>query len=150
MPRHYLNQNWLTANWTLGNRLQGNINQSRKVFIHENVFNMASAKWWPSCFGLSVLTYPSMMRRNTSFSTNSHAIVYTKLVQLYTFKLTASFLKGKLASIVHQSTIEYFAITLQFIECVVCGVRQCAAGNLSISTMKPVCNDHLHDEIHYL
>ena len=75
-----------------------------------------------------------MMRRNTSFSTNYHGIVYTKLVQLYTFKLTASFLKGKLASIVYQSIIEYFAITLQFVECVVCGVRQCATGNYSIST----------------
>ena len=36
-PSHYLNQCWLVVNWTPRNKLQWNINQNKKKFIHENV-----------------------------------------------------------------------------------------------------------------
>ena len=37
-PSHYLNQCWVTVNWTLGNKLQRN--QDTKFFIHKNAFEM--------------------------------------------------------------------------------------------------------------
>ena len=36
-PSHYLNQCWIIANFTLRNKLQWNVNQNTKLFIHENV-----------------------------------------------------------------------------------------------------------------
>ena len=33
---HYLNQCWVIVNWTLGNKLQWNFNQNKKLFFHEN------------------------------------------------------------------------------------------------------------------
>ena len=35
-PSHYLNQCRLIVNWILRNKLQGNLNQNTKFFIHEN------------------------------------------------------------------------------------------------------------------
>ena len=35
---HYLNQCWNIVNWTLGNKLQWNLNQNLHNFIQENVF----------------------------------------------------------------------------------------------------------------
>ena len=37
-PSNYLNQHWLIVNWTFRNRLQWNLNQNTKVFIHKNAF----------------------------------------------------------------------------------------------------------------
>ena len=37
-PSHYLNQCWLIVNWTLRNKIQWNLNQNTKLFIHENAF----------------------------------------------------------------------------------------------------------------
>ena len=35
-PSHYLNQCWVIVNWTHRNKLQWNLNQNTKLFIHEN------------------------------------------------------------------------------------------------------------------
>ena len=35
-PSQYLNQCWVTVNWTLRNKLQWNFNQTTKLFIHKN------------------------------------------------------------------------------------------------------------------
>ena len=37
-PSNFLNWCWLAVNWTLGNKLQWNLNQNSKIFIHENAF----------------------------------------------------------------------------------------------------------------
>ena len=37
LPSHYLNQCWIIVNPKLRNKLQWNINQNTKIFIHENV-----------------------------------------------------------------------------------------------------------------
>ena len=39
-PNHYLNQCWDIVNWTLGNKLQWNLNRNLNVFIQENVFEI--------------------------------------------------------------------------------------------------------------
>ena len=38
VPSPYLNQCWLIVNGTLGNKPQGNLNQNKNLFIHENAF----------------------------------------------------------------------------------------------------------------
>ena len=52
-PSHYLNQCWNIVNWTLGNKLQGNINRNSYIFIHENAFGnvwkMAAILCRPQC-----------------------------------------------------------------------------------------------------
>ena len=35
-PSHYLNKCWVIVNWTLRNKLQWNLNQNTKLFIHQN------------------------------------------------------------------------------------------------------------------
>ena len=37
-PSHYLNQCWNIINWTLGNKLQWNLNRKLNMFIQENAF----------------------------------------------------------------------------------------------------------------
>ena len=37
-PGHYLNQCWNIVNWSLGNKLQWNLNWNLHIFIHENAF----------------------------------------------------------------------------------------------------------------
>ena len=53
-PSHYLNQCWNIVNWTIGNKLQWNINQNSNIFIQENAFEndvwkMAAIFAWPQC-----------------------------------------------------------------------------------------------------
>ena len=53
-PIHYLNQCWLTINWTLGNKLQWNCNRNSNTFIEdtfENVvhFNLARSSVMLAC-----------------------------------------------------------------------------------------------------
>ena len=63
-PSHYLNQCWLIVNWTLRNKLQWNLNQITKLFIHENAFEnvvwkMAAILSGPQCVnppGADVMT----------------------------------------------------------------------------------------------
>ena len=38
VPAHHLNQCWNSGNWTLGNKLQWNLNLNSYIFIQENVF----------------------------------------------------------------------------------------------------------------
>ena len=40
VPSHYLNQNWLIVNWTLGNKFQWNFNRKSIIFIRENAFGI--------------------------------------------------------------------------------------------------------------
>ena len=61
-PSHYLNQCWNTVNWTLGNKLQWNLNQNLNIFIQWKMhLKMLSAKWQQFCPGLNVLTHLSLM-----------------------------------------------------------------------------------------
>ena len=53
---HYLNQCWNSVNWTLGNKLQWNLNQNVYIFIQENAFEKFFWKWRPLCLCLNVLT----------------------------------------------------------------------------------------------
>ena len=41
-PSHYINQCWIIINWIHMNKLQWNFNQSTKLFIHENAFEMVA------------------------------------------------------------------------------------------------------------
>ena len=49
---HYLNQCWNIVSWTLGNKLQWNLNQNSQKFVQENAFEngvwkMAAILSWP-------------------------------------------------------------------------------------------------------
>ena len=53
-PSHYLNQCWNIVNWTLGNKLQWNLNRNLYIFIQENplenvVWKMAAILSRPQC-----------------------------------------------------------------------------------------------------
>ena len=53
-PSHYLDQCWIIVNWTLGNRLQWNLNWNSSIFIQENTFEsvvceMAAILSRPQC-----------------------------------------------------------------------------------------------------
>ena len=56
-PSHYLKQCWNIVNLTLRNKFEWNINRNSHIFIRENAFEMWSAKCWPFCLGLDVLTH---------------------------------------------------------------------------------------------
>ena len=54
MPSHYLNQCWNIVNWTLGNKIQWNLNRNSYIFIQENTFEnvvwkMAAILSLPQC-----------------------------------------------------------------------------------------------------
>ena len=51
---HYLNQCWNSVNWTLGSKLQWNLNRNLHIFIQENTFENVVWKWRPLCFGLYI------------------------------------------------------------------------------------------------
>ena len=60
-PSHYLNHCWNIVNWTLGNKLQWNLNRNSNIFIQENAFEnnvceMASILSWPQCVNYKALT----------------------------------------------------------------------------------------------
>ena len=63
-PSPYLNQCWNIANWTLGNKLQWNLNQNIYIFIQENRLKMASIlsrpQWVKVC-------YPALAREFQCF-----------------------------------------------------------------------------------
>ena len=49
-PSHYLNQFWVIANWTLGNKFQWNFNKNSLCHAFENtVCKMAAILLWPPC-----------------------------------------------------------------------------------------------------
>ena len=57
--RHYLNQCWNIVNWTLGNKLQWNLNWNWYIFIQDNAFEnviceMASILSRPQCVNTGV------------------------------------------------------------------------------------------------
>ena len=58
VPSHYLNQCLNIVNWTLGNKLQWNLNRNWNIFheFKEMPLKMSSGIWWPLCLGLNVLT----------------------------------------------------------------------------------------------
>ena len=50
---------WTNAgivNWTLGNKLQWNLNRNLNIFMQLMQLKVSSGKWRPSCLGLNVLT----------------------------------------------------------------------------------------------
>ena len=58
VPSHYLNQCWNIVNWTLGNKLQWNLNRISNIFIQENefenvVWKMAAILSRPQCVKLT-------------------------------------------------------------------------------------------------
>ena len=69
---NYLNQCWNIVNWTLGNKLQWNLNRNSYIFIQENAFKnvvweMAAILSWP-------LKYSS---RNTSCHMKPHSEIWS-------------------------------------------------------------------------
>ena len=61
-PSHYLNQCCNIVNWTLGNKLQWNLNQNSYNFIHENAFEnvvrkLAAILSQPQCVYQTYWTY---------------------------------------------------------------------------------------------
>ena len=65
---HYLNQCWYSVNWSLGDKLQWNLNRNFCIFIQENAFECSSGKWRPSCLGLNVFRHVVDMCRMSSWS----------------------------------------------------------------------------------
>ena len=61
-PSHYLNQGWVTVNWTLVNIFQWHLNQNTTMFIEETACKNVAAKLWPSCLGLNVLICDMILR----------------------------------------------------------------------------------------
>ena len=60
-PSHYLNQWWNTVIWTLGNKLQWNLNQNSSIFIEERAFEKV-CKMTLIWLSLSVLTYSTTLQ----------------------------------------------------------------------------------------
>ena len=60
---NYLNQCWNIVNWTLRNILQWNINWNSK-----EIYLKMSAKYWPFCLGLSVLTWINFISLSSCIS----------------------------------------------------------------------------------
>ena len=63
-PSHYLNQRWNNVNWTLGNKLQWNLNRNLTIFIQENAFEnvvwkMVAILSRPQCVNCLVEARPS-------------------------------------------------------------------------------------------
>ena len=60
-PSHYLNQCWNIVNWTLGNKLQWNLNRNLNIFIEENAFEnvwkMAAILSRPQCVNCNGTVY---------------------------------------------------------------------------------------------
>ena len=42
---HFLSRCWNIVNWTIGNKLQWNLNRNSCIFIQENALKMSSEKW---------------------------------------------------------------------------------------------------------
>ena len=59
-PSHYLNQCWNIVNWTLGNKLQWNLNQNPNIFIQENAFENGVCEMASICLGLNELYWDSL------------------------------------------------------------------------------------------
>ena len=59
-PGHYLNQCWNIVNWTTMNKLQWNLNQIHTLSFKKMNLKISSAKWWPFCLSLNVLTQEIM------------------------------------------------------------------------------------------
>ena len=55
-PSHYVNQCWNIVNWTLGNKLQCNLNKNLYIFIHENAFENVICKM------VSILSRPQCVK----------------------------------------------------------------------------------------
>ena len=51
---HYLSQWWLIVNGINGDWVKWNLIKNSTIFIRENLFDMSSAKWGPSCIDLNV------------------------------------------------------------------------------------------------
>ena len=67
-PSHCLNQCWIIVNWTLRNKLQWNLNQNTKLFIHKNASEnvgcemaaiLSRGRWVKHCitYHLTMVTY---------------------------------------------------------------------------------------------
>ena len=62
VPSHFLNQCWLNANWTLGNKVQWNFNQITSIFIQKNscentVCETASTLSRPQCILIEIVRF---------------------------------------------------------------------------------------------
>ena len=58
-PSHYLNQCWNIVNWTLGNKLQWNLNRNTNIFIQENAFESVV------CQMAAILSRPQCVKTNS-------------------------------------------------------------------------------------
>ena len=62
MPHHYLNQWWNIVDWTLGNKLQWNLNRNLYICVNENPSENVIWKMRGICHGLNVLSWYSWSR----------------------------------------------------------------------------------------
>ena len=65
---HYLNQCWNIVNWTLGTKLQWNLDRNPNIFIQENAFESVV------CETAAILSRPQCVKRN---HTGSESLIKT-------------------------------------------------------------------------
>ena len=77
-PSHYLNQCWIIVNWTLGNKLQWNLNRNSSIFIQENAFECvvcetAAILSWPQCvYDVTFILFEKLFKRNKQSTSMPH------------------------------------------------------------------------------
>ena len=106
-PSHYLNQCWIIVDWTLRNKVQGNLNRNSNNFIQENAFENVVCEMASICLGLNELmstssygryTYGLVAHKSTFFwpsvrmkmSSGPSAIIMPNLLRLVVFGITAT------------------------------------------------------------
>ena len=74
MTSHYLNQCWNIINWTIGNKLQWNLNKNLHIFIQENVLENVVWEGLPrQHFQIHFLKWKSLINTNIlHFSLSPH------------------------------------------------------------------------------
>ena len=61
-----LNIVWCRFHWTLGSKLQWNLNRNSNIFSQEMYLNMSSGKWRPFALGLNVLNRINYIHYNSA------------------------------------------------------------------------------------
>ena len=83
-PSHYLNQCWNIVNWTLGNKIQRNLNRNWYIFFHENAFENIVRK------SVAILSQPQCVNPMTLFPIHCYCILGTGPVHILIWIITVS------------------------------------------------------------
>ena len=73
-PSHYLNQCRYIVNWTLGNKLQWNLNRNANIFIQENAFETVVRKM------AAILSRPQCVNHTPLDNNPGHRLAHYNLV----------------------------------------------------------------------